>query len=211
MIIRHAPGGSLQTTAPQMRPPVALLLAAGLGSRYDPTGNCLKLLQPMRTGKHTGVPIVAAAARNLKMVVEHTLAVVRPDTDRHQSQLHEVLRYEGCEIVVCEHANEGMGASLAWGVRAALDATGWIVALGDMPNIEPSTIEWVIQALTSGHAIAAPVYEGQRGHPVGFSQRCLDDLLTCNGDHGAHRVLVKFPPHLIAVNDGGILFDIDVA
>jgi CTP:molybdopterin cytidylyltransferase MocA len=45
------------------------VLAAGLGTRYDPTAESLKLLQPVLTGKRAGAPIVAAAARNLRSAV----------------------------------------------------------------------------------------------------------------------------------------------
>ena len=192
-----------------MSSPIGVLLAAGLGTRYDPTGQCLKLMQPVHWGKHAGVPIVAAAARNLKEAVERTLAVVRPRTEAHQSRLHDLLQKEGCELVVCEHAADGMGASLACGVRAAANASGWIIALGDMPAVEPHTISAVMQALLQGHPTAAPMYQEQRGHPVGFSMRCRDDLLACDGDRGARAVLDKFPPHLVAACDDGILIDID--
>jgi molybdenum cofactor cytidylyltransferase len=192
-----------------MSAPIGLLLAAGIGTRYDSTGQHLKLLQPVHAGKHGGVPIVAAAARNLKTAVARTLAVVRPRTHPHQLRLHNLLESEGCELVLCEHAADGIGASLACGVRAAANASGWIVALGDMPAVEPHTINAVMQALLQGHPTVAPTYEERLGHPVGFSAHCLADLLTCDGDQGARAVLEKFPPHLIAARDGGVLMDID--
>lgn len=189
---------------------VGVLLAAGLGTRYDPTGDCLKLLQPVRAGRHAGDPIVVAAARNLQIAVERTLAIVRPPHHPHQAELHDLLRNEGCELVICEHAASGMGASLACGVQASANADGWIVALADMPAIEPASIGAVVQALRAGHATVAPAYKGRRGHPVGFAARCLADLIACHGDRGAHGVLEKFPPHLLDVDDDGILIDIDL-
>lgn len=189
--------------------PVGVLLAAGLGSRYDPTGNCLKLLQPVHGGQHAGVPIVAAAARNLTPAVERTLAVVRPRDHPHQRELHELLEREGCELVICAEAHQGMGASLACGIRASSNADGWVVALGDMPAITSSSVAAVVAALRAGHVTAAPAYRGQRGHPVGFSSRCLDALMSGTGDRGARALLEQFTPHLIAVNDEGILADID--
>ena len=192
---------------------VGVLLAAGLGTRYDPSGECLKLLQPMqdgtRAGIHAGLPIVVAAARNLKAGAQRTLAVVRPRDDPHQLQLRDLLRREGCELVICERATDGMGASLACGINAGANAFAWIVALGDMPAIEAATINAVADALRAGHATVAPTYRRQRGHPVGFSARCLNALLQCDGEHGARAVLAKYPPHLIAVDDAGILIDID--
>ncbi len=189
---------------------VGVLLAAGLGTRYDPTGECLKLLEPVRAGLYAGDPIVVAAARNLRTAVERTLAIVRPPHHPHQTELHDLLRKEGCELVVCEQAASGMGASLACGVRASADADGWIIALGDMPAIEPATISAVVQALRAGHATVAPAYQGRRGHPVAFAARCFEDLVACHGDRGAQGVLEKFPPHLLDVDDDGIVIDIDL-
>jgi molybdenum cofactor cytidylyltransferase len=189
--------------------PVGVLLAAGLGARYDATGGSLKLLQPTPGACHAGVPIVAAAARNLRSGVARTVAVVRPRDHPHQRELHELLAREGCELVICERAEEGMGASLACGIRATRNADAWIVALGDMPAIAPASVEAVVAALRAGHATAAPVYRGQRGHPVGFSSRCLGALLASAGDRGARAVLAEFRPHLVAVEDEGILVDID--
>lgn len=189
--------------------PVGVLLAAGLGSRFDPTGSSLKLLQPVRAGRHGGIPVVAAAARNLRSAVGRTLAVVRPRDHPHQRDLHALLEREGCELVICAQAEQGMGASLACGIRASRDADAWIVALGDMPAIAPSSIAAVVDALRAGQVTAAPAYRGQRGHPVGFSSRCRNALLACEGDRGARAVLAEFTPHLIAVDDDGILFDVD--
>lgn len=180
-----------------------------MGERYDPTGECLKLLQPMHAGRHAGLPIVVAAVRNLRSAVARTLAVVRPGDHPHQPQLHDVLQQEGCELIVCERAVNGMGASLACGIHASADADGWMVALGDMPAIDPATVHAVADALRAGHITAVPVYRGQRGHPVGFAARCRAELLRSEGDQGARAVLEKYAPHLIAVSDDGVLFDID--
>lgn len=192
-----------------MPKPVGVLLAAGFGTRYDPAGERLKLLQPAQAGLHAGLPIAAAAARNLRTVVKRAVAVVRPRDQPHQPQLHDALLQEGCHLIVCDQASDGMGTSLACGINQVQHAAGWIVALADMPAIKPATIEAVADALGAGHTTAAPVYRGQRGHPVGFAACCLDDLLRCSGDEGARAVLQKFAPHLIDVDDAGILIDID--
>ena len=189
--------------------PVGVLLAAGLGTRYDPSGRYLKLLQPTRNGKHAGYPIAVAAARNLKAAVERVIAVVRPQHHPHQPQLHGQLQQEGCELVVCAGAAEGIGASLTSGIRACAEAEAWLVALADMPTIDPSTIRTVVEALRSGCMTAAPSYRGQRGHPVGFSARCRNELLRSDGNQGAKSVLDIFTPHLIDVDDDGILIDVD--
>jgi molybdenum cofactor cytidylyltransferase len=188
---------------------VGVLLAAGIGQRFDPTGARLKLLAPFPADSDAGVPIAAAAARSLRAAVAEVVAVVRPATSDAQRRLHLLLAAEGCRLVVCESAGEGMGASLACGVRAAADADGWIVALADMPAVQPSTIDAIAAALMRGAETAAPFFDGRRGHPVGFSRACGAELLALSGDHGARGVLQTHRLLPVDVDDPGCLFDID--
>src|SRR5690606_21502788 len=128
--------------------PVAILLAAGAGTRFG--GG--KLLHPLEDG----VAIAAHAARNLIAAGLPVTAVVRPG----DFPLAELLEQEGCQVTICPDAGRGMGVSLAHGVTAARDAGGWVVALADMPRIRPATIARVVQALAAGADIAAPAYQG---------------------------------------------------
>ncbi len=169
---------------------VGILLAAGIGQRFDATGKRLKLLEPAPAGRHQGVPIALASARNLLEAVGSVHAVVRPtDEDPLQQRLHALLADAGCHLVVCAHAHEGMGFSLASGVLATADAEGWVIALADMPAIEPGSIRAVAQALKDGYDTAAAFYGERRGHPVGFAQSLRDQLVALNGDDGAKKVL----------------------
>ena len=190
-------------------PIAGVLLAAGVGRRYDPTGMRLKLLQAAPSGPHAGVPVAVAALRNLRAVIADVIAVVRtPDSDAQQ-RLQRMLAAEGAQLVVCPEAHAGMGHSLACGVRERRAAGGWIIALADMPAVLPATICAVRDAIAEGHDAAAPVHRGQRGHPVGFRSTCRDELLALTGDAGARSVLATHPPVLIDVDDPGCLLDID--
>ncbi len=178
---------------------VGILLAAGASSRFG--GN--KLLHPM----NTGVPIGIAAARRLVEAIFEAVAVVRPE----DSALPPLLAAEGLSIVVNERATEGLGASVACGVRAQPRAQGWIVGLADMPYIQAATIRLVADRLRNGAAIAAPAYNGRRGHPVGFSARFFSDLTQLQGDRGARDLIERHVDsvELIEVKDRGILKDVD--
>jgi len=188
---------------------VGVLLAAGIGRRYDPSGARLKLLAPAPAGPQAGQPLAAAALRNLRAALADVVVVVRPAATEPQRRLHELLAAEGAPLVVCPLAEAGMGHSLACGVRARPDADGWLVALADMPAISARTIAAVRDAIGRGHATAAPVFRGQRGHPVGFGRVCRDELLALTGDAGARSVLAAHPPHPIEVDDPGCVLDID--
>jgi molybdenum cofactor cytidylyltransferase len=176
-----------------------ILLAAGRGSRFG--GH--KLLHPLASGK----AMAALAAEHLLSVVPCSIAVCRPG----DQALIGILTDAGLDIVVCERSAEGMGASVSCGVQATRRASGWIIALADMPLVRPDTIRAVVTLLGSGAQIAAPAYRGQRGHPVGFSAACGDELAQLAGDRGARLVLERHPGRLQLqeVDDPGCLLDID--
>ncbi len=186
-----------------------ILLAAGRGRRFDPAGVSNKLLQRLPGGEL----VVAASARTLLAVFPRVVAVVPPA----DGGVGDVLRQLGCEVTVCPDADSGMGLSLAHAIRHCLHAQlhdqspgqGWLVALGDMPFVAPSTLHALDAAVEEGAAIAAPLFEGRRGNPVAFGAQHRDALLALDGDQGARRLLQTSPVTTIDVPDPGILRDID--
>jgi molybdenum cofactor cytidylyltransferase len=176
---------------------VGVLLAAGFSRRYGAN----KLIQRLPDGTFVAV----AAGRNLLVALPESLAVVRPDVPELAAALTEA----GLRVVLCETAHLGMGASLAEGVRASLDAKGWVVALADMPFILPSSIQAVAQGLEAGHPIVATQYGGERGHPVGFAAQYRAQLSQLSGDEGARRILKRDPITLVSCTDPGVIRDID--
>ena len=180
-------------------PIVGVLLAAGRGERFG--GD--KLLALLPDGECVG----AAAVRHLLAAVSEVVAVVRPD----DAALAAALGANGARIVRCANANEGMGASLACAVRARPGAAGWLVALADMPWIQPDTIARVAAAVAGGATVAAPFHRGERGHPVGFAASCYAELAALTGDEGAKGIVAAHRDGItrIDVDDPGILRDID--
>lgn len=182
-----------------MKSPRGILLAAGASSRFGAN----KLLHPLADG----TPIAIASARNLLAALPGSLAVVRPGAQ----VLEQLLREVGCEVTVCPRAEEGMGLSLAHAVAASGQARGWVVALADMPFLQPATISAVAESLAAGALIAAPAMRGERGHPVGFAASLKDELLALQGDEGARSVLRRHAGavSILEVGDAGIHRDID--
>ncbi len=176
-----------------------ILLAAGAGTRFG--GDKLQFPLP------DGTPIGVKAARNLLSAVDHGIAVVRP-SDR---QLAHLLEMEGLRVEFCHYADAGMGTSLAFGVTAAQDADGWLIALADMPFIQPDTIRGIAGLIRAGAPIAAPRHQGCRGHPVGFARAFFHDLAQLRGDRGAHPLLAVHAARIQALEceDPGIFADID--
>lgn len=182
-----------------MAPIVGILLAAGASRRFGAD----KLSHPLPDGDLVAV----RACRNLLAGTDAVLAVVRPGSEALAARL----RAEGAAVQICADADQGMGASLACGVRARPEAAGWLVALADMPWIAPATIQSVADALRSGARIAAPYWQGRRGHPVGFSPVLGPNLAALNGDTGAKTVIQAHLEQLrlVVCDDPGVLRDID--
>jgi molybdenum cofactor cytidylyltransferase len=182
-----------------MRGITGILLAAGRSRRFGAN----KLLAALPDG----TPLVCAAVRRLRAVLDTVIVVVHPQ----DKVVPALLAAETVQIVVCQNADAGMGASLAAGVAASGAARGWLIALADMPAIQTSTLQQVAQALVNGAALVAPFHSGRRGHPVAFHSRFRDELLALSGDTGARELLARHAAALtrLDVDDPGILFDVD--
>jgi molybdenum cofactor cytidylyltransferase len=117
----------------------------------------------------------------------------------------------GLRIVEHGGADGGIGTSLAAGVAAAPDAAGWLIALGDMPWVQPETISALTQALARGASLVAPLHAGRRGHPVGFAALWRDQLLNLKGDQGARDLIAAQAGQLLLLptEDPGVLLDVD--
>ena len=154
-----------------------------------------------------GEPIAVHSARNLLRALPGAVAVVRDE----RSALAKALSAEGLKIVECHDAEQGMGRTLAAGVKATGEANGWVVALADMPFIQPATIQNVAARLHAGAHIVAPRYRGERGHPVGLARRYREELEALQGDAGARAIVAKEKQVLefIDVDDAGVTKDID--
>ncbi len=111
-----------------------------------------------------------------------------------------------------DYARGEMISSLQVGLRGLADTTsGALVVLGDQPTLDGRVIGQVLSAYAEGRgSIVAPVYRGERGHPVLFDQRHWADLLALEG--GAPRDVIRRTPEALAlvnVSSESILTDID--
>lgn len=178
---------------------VGVLLAAGSARRFG----AHKLMHPLADG----TPVAVAAARALVEVLPKVVAVLRPG----DQALATALAAAGVTVVDNPRAEQGMGSSLAAGVKASPDAAGWLIALGDMPWIQSATIQALAERLRAGASLVAPRCAGRRGHPVGFEARWGGALGTLTGDQGARELLRSHADELqwLDTEDSGVLADID--
>jgi molybdenum cofactor cytidylyltransferase len=175
-----------------------VLLAAGGSTRFG-SHKLLALIH--------NKPLIVYSAVALDPC-DHIVAVVRED----DTDLHSRLRDLDIECVVNAEPARGIGFSIACAVQATADSGGWCLLPADMPYVDPATTRQLVQALHNGAALAAPVYQDQRGHPVGFSARFYGALAGLDGDTGARRILQQYSDQLSMINtdNAGVLQDVDI-
>jgi molybdenum cofactor cytidylyltransferase len=182
---------------------LGLLLAAGRGSRFDPSGETSKLLHTLE-----GKAIIGHAVAKLLDVCGVVFAVVRPQSPELKFKLEQA----GCHVIESADAHLGMGHSLAWGLTEAeriYRPDKVVVMLGDMPYVKSSTIQILINSIDGDVQAVAPEFSGKRGNPWVFGKRHFAALKGCSGDRGAAAVLDPKDVCLIKVDDPGVLRDID--
>jgi molybdenum cofactor cytidylyltransferase len=186
-----------------MKPrPAVIVLAAGSSSRFGAGAH--KLTQRLGTSSVLACSLRHAIATHLPVIVVTTEALA--DTARHQVASRDVVIVP--PVGTSSSRPLGMGYSIAAGVGARPDASGWLVLPGDMPMVQPATILAVAAALEH-HPVAYAQHRGRRGHPVGFAAELYSELVTLSGDEGARRLVARYPAHGVDVDDAGSLIDVD--
>ena len=182
--------------------PVVVVLAAGRGSRF--LGADHKLVQELGGSTVLGTTLQHAIESRLPVIVVTTAALAeiagRSVAARDVVVLPEV-GAAGAPLL-------GMGYSIGAGVAARPDASGWLVLPGDMPRVQPGTLQSVGRQLRD-HAVAYAQYRGRRGHPVGFASELYSELIGLTGDEGARRLVARYPGIGVEVDDPGTLVDVD--
>lgn len=182
--------------------PVVVVLAAGQGSRF--AGPVHKLGQSLGTTTVLGQVLGCALSSGLAVLVVTTEPLAADARRSVASKDIVVLPAVGAD----GDLPLGMGYSIATGVSARPNASGWLILPADMPMVQPATLTAVARALEQ-HPVAFAQHRGRRGHPVGFSAELYSELSNLRGDHGARRLVARYPAQGVEVDDPGVLVDID--
>jgi CTP:molybdopterin cytidylyltransferase MocA len=159
---------------------VVLIPAAGAARRMRGTD---KLLEPV-----AGEPVLRRVARAGAAAGE-VVVTLQPGAAARRG----ALTGSDARLIEVPDWAEGMAASLRAGARAATvaGATGVLILLADMPEIEAADVERFLAA----HMAAPDVFwrgtteDGRPGHPVLIPARVLGDLAKIVGDEGARGLL----------------------
>ncbi|GGX57235.1 hypothetical protein GCM10007392_25960 [Saccharospirillum salsuginis] len=180
-----------------------IVLAAGLSTRLPGEP---KLLKPWR-----GRPLMA---HSLDTVLGVSPAQIITVVNETTASMCDTLDGTSVERVPIDDPSQGMGASLAAGIRALRsDIDAVFIALADMPCISADTYARLSRTFNpgAGITIVRPRFNGQWGHPVLFGRIHFGELSKLSGDTGARSILDKHTARMVVqdVDDPGSLIDFD--
>ena len=176
-----------------------VILAAGASQRFGSQ----KLLHRLDSNN----TILQATLEQYLEVFESINLVVSSQLD----PVAESISNSRVRVIENCHSQAGMSQSIVAGVRATKASSGWLIALGDMPYVQASTIEKLVAAFAE-NSIVVPLCNDRPGNPVLFSNRFKRQLLSLTGDVGAKEIVQENQAGVCRVEtgDSGILVDIDV-
>lgn len=181
----------------------AIVLAAGQSRRM---GSINKLLAEI-DGAPMVQRVVDAIARSR---IDSTLVVTGHQSADVQTAL------QGRDVAFIDNPDfaEGLSTSVRTGIVSLGDyIDGALICLGDMPRINPSHINRLIESFNpaEGRSICVPTSRGKRGNPVLFDRTFFADLATLAGDVGARHLIGKNDDQVYEVElaDDCIFVDID--
>lgn len=179
-----------------------LVMAAGRSSRYIEQSGQHKLLI-CHPACHNLLLLTYSLQLAIAACGKRVNVVARPE-DR---QIIELAQRYRCATTLIE--SDGLGSSIAAGVAAQPQWSGWLVMLADLPWLQLSTIKQVYAGLQLADVVR-PLWQGRRGHPVGFNASLREQLLALKGEDGGRHVISPAPPLLLDVDDPGCVRDIDM-
>jgi molybdenum cofactor cytidylyltransferase len=181
----------------------AVVLAAGRSTRM---GAINKLVEQIG-----GKPLVRIAAEQALASQAGPVIVV---TGHQREKVEAALKDLNVRFVHNPDYAEGLGTSLRVGIGAVSEsADGAIVCLGDMPQVDTTLIDTLLNAFDpeSGAYIVVPTIDGRRGNPVVWARRFFPDLMSIGGDFGARYLIGNYAEAVVEVPVAGdaALTDVD--
>ena len=180
----------------------AVILAAGQSRRMGKINKVLIEIDGKPMARHAIDAARAAGADPVIVVTGHAAEDVR--------------RALGDDVIYVHNPDyaQGLSTSLRAGIGAVPSSCdGALVALSDMPRVQPEHIRQLMRAHDpdEGHVICVPTWNGKRGNPVLWDRRFFDDFMSLGGDIGAKHLIAENSDLVIEVPiaDDSVLMDVD--
>ena len=179
----------------------AVVLAAGLSSRMG-----VQKLMLSFGGKTVISHIVDQI---LTSTIDEVYVVVGHQAERISNELSG----RAVSIVNNPDYKSGMLSSVRCGLKSLPEkCRAVMVILGDQPSITTELINKMLQSYAAAEkSILVPLHEGKRGHPVLFSVKYRDEIMTQYDNVGLRGLLHSHPKEVfkLKVSTASVLCDMD--
>ena len=105
-------------------------------------------------------------------------------------EVQEQVDLAGFDVVDSVHHTQGCSSSIVSALDViGEDIDGFVLLLGDQPDVRPSTIASLIDAASTGTAIGVCTYDDGIGHPFWFGRETFGDLANLHGDKAVWKLI----------------------
>ena len=172
----------------------AIVLAAGRSSRMGGPNKLLAQFNGEPLIRRVVSRVLASGAASVTLVLGHQADLIT-----------SVVAELPVSIVHNPAYADGMAGSLQAGLAALPpDASGALVVLGDMPEVEAGDLARMLQVFEAqdGTAIVRATNQGKRGNPVILPRACFAEIAELHGDTGARAIIESGAYEVIDVELG---------
>ncbi len=175
-------------------------------------GRSLRMGLPKPLVRVDGQPLLERVLATLAGAQVSEIVIV---LGHEASLVKREIRLGNARVVVNPDYLEGMSTSIRTGLHAAdPSAAAYLIVLGDQPFVASTTLDALVRAWRRrGNPIVIPSFRGRRGNPVLVDRLVAPEIDSITGDLGFRALFAKHAAELfeLAVDDPGILFDVDTA
>ena len=161
----------------------AILLAAGQSKRLRDENKLTKLFKGKPLINHILFSLIKSKVNKIIIVLGF----------EHLKIKTKLLKSKKINIVINKNYKKGMSSSIKTGLKKIpKNSKGFLIVLGDMPNITKTTINKICLSITrSDKEIILPKFKNRAGNPIGFKYSMIKNIYKIKGDKGAKNIIKK--------------------
>ena len=159
----------------------AILLAAGQSKRLKDENKLTKLFKGKPLINHILFSLIKSKVNKIIVVLGF----------EHLKIKTKLLKSKKIKFAINKNYKKGMSSSIKTGLKKLpKNSQGFLIVLGDMPNITKTTINKICSLITrSDKEIILPKFKNRTGNPIGFKQSMIKNIYKIKGDRGAKNII----------------------
>ena len=159
----------------------AILLAAGQSKRLKDENKLTKLFKGKPLINHILFSLIKSKVNKIIIVLGF----------EHLKIKTKLLKSKKINFAINKNYKKGMSSSIKTGLKKLpKNSKGFLIVLGDMPNITKTTINKICLSITkSDKEIILPKFKNKTGNPIGFKQSMIKNIYKIKGDRGAKNII----------------------